>query len=163
MVLTREQLFKTLLYRPIQGDFIWLNPSKYHSKLHGTIAGSLDAKGYVRVKIDGKPYLAHRLAWFYMTGAWPKKQLDHRNKVKNDNSWLNLREADDSDQNGNKDLRINNTSGFRGVYYMKRRNVWIAQLCTKPYKYLGSYQTKEEAAEKYKEAAKEYFGEFYSD
>jgi hypothetical protein len=55
--------------------------------------GSLDHYGYLIIKIKGKQFKAHRLAWFLYYGYFPKKELDHINHIRNDNRILNLREA----------------------------------------------------------------------
>src|ERR1700730_16891152 len=45
----------------------------------GGTAGGSRPDGYLRIGIGYQRYLAHRLAWLYMTGAWPKKAIDHIN------------------------------------------------------------------------------------
>jgi hypothetical protein len=92
-----------------------------------------------------------------MTGMHPVLQVDHRNKVKDDNRWFNLREANQAQQNGNKLRQRNNTSGHTGVQWFKPRNKWRAILCRR---YIGYFDTPEEAAEAYQRAAKAHFGSF---
>lgn len=70
----------------------------------------------MRITLKGKDYLSHRLAWFYMTGAWPEQEIDHINGVRDDNRFANLREADRqiNCQNVRKPYK-NNRTGLLGV------------------------------------------------
>lgn len=96
--------------------------------------------------IDGKNYLAHRLAWFYVYGEWPKNQIDHINRIKTDNRIFNLRDVDNSTNQHNNALRKHNTSGTTGVMNCKSRNCWGAQIYVNNKRiYLGIYKTKEDA------------------
>lgn len=54
--------------------------------------GSLDFYGYRIIKIKGKQYKAHRLAWFLHYGQMPLGVIDHINAIKDDNRILNLRD-----------------------------------------------------------------------
>lgn len=76
----------------------------------GEIAGSFDKYGYITIGIDGKYYKAHRLAWFYVHGLWPKEQIDHINLIKDDNRINNLRCATNSQNCMHHLKRIDNTS-----------------------------------------------------
>jgi len=81
-----------LRYEPETGIFRWLGRSTPNARVRAEDqAGYVRPDGYRCVVIDSIAYLAHRLAWFYMTGAWPTAEIDHRNGSKDDNSWINLR------------------------------------------------------------------------
>lgn len=110
-----------LKYEPKTGLFRWLVWRPNGIKV-GDIAGADHGDGYISIGVFGKIHLAHRLAWLYITGEWPKDQIDHRNRVRNDNRWRNLREADDvlNRQNIEKP-RSHNTTGFLGVSRRKDR------------------------------------------
>jgi len=77
--LTQEKLREYLIYSPETGEFKWRkNRGRARS---GGLAGAPDRNKYIRVWIYGQKYLAHRLAWFYMTGTWPDEQIDHCNNI----------------------------------------------------------------------------------
>jgi hypothetical protein len=152
-------LLEILHYDPDAGVFQWAKP---RPKIRvGQRAGTLHHRGYIYLEIDGKHCAAHRLAWFYVTGERPAKQVDHINRDKSDNRFFNLRLAEHGQNRANS--RHNNKNGFKGVTHHK----WLK---TKPYQaqitfqkkviYLGCYATPEEASAAYKEAAERFHGEF---
>lgn len=87
--LTQERLREVLSYDEVTGIFTWVNP--YHKARKTAEAGGVDSSGYRQIRVDGRLYLAHRLAWLFVFGEWPTGELDHRNRVKLDNSIANLR------------------------------------------------------------------------
>jgi hypothetical protein len=94
----------------------------------GSIAGHVGADGYRTIMIDGKAYKAQRLAWLLHTGSWPKDQIDHANRIKDDNRFVNLREATKSQNQINSGMYRNNKSGYRGVYFNKTSGKWAAEI-----------------------------------
>lgn len=96
-----------------------------------------------------------------MTGKWPERLVDHKNKIKIDNCWNNLREADHSKNSANRKMHKNNSTGFKGI--AKSEGKFIAQI---GHNYriikLGRFATPEEAHAAYVKKAKELFGEFAS-
>jgi hypothetical protein len=150
------RLKRDYLYNQETGDF-------YHLK-RGSTAGYRRKDGYVELYVGGMPYLAHRMAWLYTTGQLPH-EVDHKNGVRSDNRWSNLREASRSQNNGNsngwsKSKRKNNLP--RGVYINKAlphrflARIEIGRRCIS----LGSFDTVAEAETAYKEAAHKHFGVF---
>lgn len=125
----------------------------------GQPAGSTSkVNGYLEIRIDTVLYSGHRLAWLYMTGHYPSG-VDHRNRIRSDNRWPNLRLADQSQNGQNKSMQKNNTSGYRGVSFCKNR--WVAEIWVRgKKKYLGSYRDAKEANEVAMLAREMYFGEF---
>ncbi len=155
-MITQTDLKELLYYHPESGDFVW--QIKVGRAAAGTQAGTMD-NGYIRIKIGKKKYRASRLAWLYMTGVHPEKQIDHRNLSRHHNEWANLREADGVQQNANKRTQRNNRVGIRGVSLWKDK--WRAVIyARKKRRFLGYFKTKVEAAAAYKAAAQIQFGEF---
>lgn len=154
--LTQERLKEVLHYDPETGVFTSL---KWRGGVSqpGVVCGCVQPHGYVRISVDGKPYYAHRLAWFYMTGRWPTHTIDHINRDRADNKIANLREATHRQQRGNTRLRKDNKSGFKGVSFSCVMKKWHTQIGTRT---VGFYTTKEEAAEAYRVAAIVEYGEF---
>lgn len=88
-MLTQEYLKSILEYNPETGDFIRLKSKGGH--MEGSIAGAKDSLGYIRISIDSKLYLAHRLAFLFMDGKLPESNVDHIDGNPSNNSWSNLR------------------------------------------------------------------------
>ena len=125
--LAAERLRELLEYFPETGIFRWRVSPARNVKV-GDIAGCLNGKGYLQIKIDGKLHSAHRLAWLYTHGTWPADQIDHINRDRSDNRILNLREATPAENGRNMSKASNNTSGYPGVYWRKARQKWQAQI-----------------------------------
>lgn len=92
-MLTQTRLRELLTYDPDTGVFVW-RATPTTQRVAGKPAGSPNAHGYMRTTIDKRPYFLHRLAFLYMTGAFPAGHCDHINRVKSDNRWANLRDVD---------------------------------------------------------------------
>lgn len=120
-MITSETLKYLFTYDPETGQFV----RKVRRKLRaGTVAGCMTNNGYLVIHIDGKLYLTHRLAFLYMTGEWPTKNVDHIDMDKTNNRWSNLRLADKSENGCNRSKQINNTSGMKGVSWARRSEKW---------------------------------------
>ena len=176
-MITQAKLKRLLHYDPETGDFTWLERTPdmfedgkrnketicktWNSKYAGTVAGSVDGKGYIQIMINHIYYMAHRLAWLYENGEIPDYQLDHINNDKQDNRIFNLRKASGSQNCANKALTKSNTSGYKGVYYEKVMNKYRASIRINGKKIrLGFFDDPAEAHETYKKAAEELFREF---
>jgi hypothetical protein len=156
MRLSRKLLKELLHYDP--GSGIWTRLKSRRTDLVGKQAGSLTADGYVAIFCAGKNYLAHQLAWFYMTGRWVP-EIDHEDTVKMHNEWNNLRSATRGNNRANSRLAKNNKLGVKGVRKYKNRYQARIRVRTKEI-YLGYYATIEEAAAAYAIAARKHHGEF---
>lgn len=113
--------------------------------------------GYVIGSNGGKQVKMHRL----LLKVSDSKMTDHKNDIKHDNRRSNLRICSCSENNKNLKKRKSNTSGYKGVFYIKSVDKWMAQIM-KDYKgiYLGLFKNKDDAAKAYNNKATELFGEF---
>lgn len=154
--LSIERLYELLIYDPETGLFHWaVSRRKCRA---GAVAGHINAQGYWAIGIDGTTHLGHRLAWLYMTGRWPACQVDHENRNRSDNSWLNLREATQPQNNANT---VGKIPGRPKGIHRHSDGRWRAQIRANGAKYhLGCFDTQEEAGAAYAAAAKQHFGEF---
>ena len=154
--LTAQRLRELLNYDPETGVFTRRLKNANCVKI-GDIAGSLDGRGYCRIRIDGKKRRAHRLAWLYMHGKWPLGEIDHINGFPADNRISNLRDVSHTEntRNVHKPNRDNASSKFRGVHWHRRDLKWTAQIrANGTIKYLGAFATEEAAAAAYVAAKK---------
>lgn len=155
---TADKLRAHLDYKPETGEF-WTRPRKIGTVQH--FGKTRVPAVTIRLKEgDGvfRHYYAHRLAWLWMTGEWPRDEIDHINNNSTDNRWENLREASHIENNRNKDFR----SGRKllGACFHKASGLWRAIIRGKN---LGYFKTPEEAHVAYKRAAIEEYGEFAHD
>lgn len=165
-IITQQRLKEVLHYNPDTGIFIWIKPTGKGIHI-GDVAGAIKVtrpnnKGrqYIHIGIDGKVYLAHRLAFLYMNGKFPTEVTDHKDCNGLNNKWNNLREATHSQNNGNIRTHTDNKSGIKGVIFHKGK--WRATIAREKNKtkHLGTFSTKELARNAYVKAAKQYFGKF---
>ncbi|MGO8242969.1 HNH endonuclease [Rhizobium johnstonii] len=133
-----------LYWRPRDGSARY--DKAFNTRFAGKDAGGRKALGYVLLKLQGRFYLAHRVAWAVQTGAYPKKHIDHINGVRDDNRWENLRDVTPSENLRNIRLPKTNTSGRIGVRFVARDKIWAAAIYAERKQiYLGSFKTKEDA------------------
>lgn len=158
--ITQAHLKELLYYEPETGDFIRL--IRRGAAIAGDVAGKAHYSGYWYIRISKKHYAAHRLAWFYTHGFWPKEDIDHINNDRSDNRIVNLRECTRSQNIQNSKLYKKSSSGFKGVSKSKRnKKPWFSQIQVEgKLKYLGSYISPDLAHKAYCDAADKYFGEF---
>lgn len=142
MRLKQDRLKRLLHYFPEEGKFYWL-VNKSSAKMFDE-AGSLQKDGYIIIGIDKKSYLAHRLAFLFMTGEVPE-YVDHINGDRSDNRWENLRPCSLSENNRNRKITNKNTSGVKGVSWHKASGKWQVQLSVKGNNHFGLYSSLEEA------------------
>jgi len=158
--LTVDLLKHLFDYDKETGNLIW-KVSNARSQKIGDIAGSFDTSlGYVRVGISGKKYYAHRLVFLYHKGYLPKT-IDHINGDKVDNRIGNLRAVTASQNQHNRKINSNSTSGYKGVSYYKHKNKWCARIRLENKRIeLGYYKTPEEADAVVRKAREELHGSF---
>ena len=167
MSLTQEYLKECVSYDPATGVFWWKSRPEKHfdskrahsisnSRDSGNIAGVVTARGYRAIKINGKSYQAHRLAWLYMKGSWPQKTIDHINGRKLDNRIDNLRDVSQGDNCKNQ-ARRKGENLLMGVYWSKRSHKWQAGIRVQGKQvHLGFYESLLNAVAARKSAEKKY-------
>ena len=163
-MLTCGRLKELLTYDPLTGIFMWREdmPHKSGPRRNGTRAGSVNNTGYYSIGIDGKYYKASRLAWLYMTGEWPSVDIDHRNRIRTDDRFENLREATQSQNSANKPAHRGKKIPFKGVYQEKSWGPGFYSVVTKNKKRYreGPFDTAEDAHQDYLTRAALMHGEF---
>lgn len=161
-MLTAERLRSLMAYDPETGIFVRLVSAGCRAAGSEVgLAHPSTPTGYVMMGVDGRLYKAHRLAWLYVYGEWPAKDLDHRDGNRANNAIGNLREATESQNAANSGLRRHNTSGFRGVSWNSRAGKWKAAIVVRGRtRHLGFFADAAEAGAVYEEAAAREFGEF---
>lgn len=159
--ITREQLKTLLDYNPETGKFIWkVDINNRHA---GDIAGCETTWGYNRICIYKREYRCARLAWLYMTGIWPTNEVDHKDRNRRNDSWSNLRQANRFENGSNRRNSLNNTSGYKGVVWLKHRNTWAARIRSNgKTRDVGYSKDPMIAAALYDSAAKMFHGDFCS-
>ena len=112
---TLKQVFN---YDPLSGLFT----------RDGKPTGCLDrSTGYVVLRYKCQKYYAHRIAFVCM-GLEVPDQVDHKDGVRSNNKWINLRESNNSKNSKNSSMKSSNTSGSTGVYWSKRDQRWIGEV-----------------------------------
>ena len=160
--LTAEKLRELLHYEPATGIFTWKISTSNRVKV-GDAAGYPEGGGYLRIMVQSRRYKAHRLAWLYVYGEWPKDQIDHINRNRSDNRIANLREVTNKQNMQNAGKSSHNTSGHPGVCWHKQHSKWQAKIMHN-YKgiHLGYFATLEEALSARKAAEKLYWADTYT-
>ena len=125
-MITQEKLKELLGYDSDTGVFTWI--VKRQGVKHRAMAGTLNSNGHRQIMVGGKLYLAHRLAFLYVTGSWPEDQTDHVNHRRDDNRWSNLREVSHTENGRNQSKPKRNTSGVVGIFWNKQVSKWQAQI-----------------------------------
>lgn len=147
--ITYTRLIQLFKYDAETGLFYWIEKPNRRISV-GDVAGTI-SHGYVSVRIDGRRYPIHRLAWLYVTGEWPVSDIDHINGVRNDNRFVNLRVVTDSVNKQNKyRAQSNNEVGVLGVSMACGGKKYRARIkAGSKQKHLGVFDTAEDAAEAY--------------
>ena len=149
-----------LNYNPDTGELTWLvSAGRIRS---GDVVKSMESQGYLKAKIKGKTYKAHRLAWLLHHGESPPRLIDHINGNRSDNRIANLRLATPAQNSANAKLQSNSTSLLKGVYYVPSKRKWRATVSNQRVIHrLGYFHSKEQAGEAAANKRRELQGEFY--
>lgn len=148
MELTQKILKELIYYDPKTGLFIWLLRDikwfthckypqmtcdhwnlMYENKIAGCIRDTKDefSSKYIGIKVLGIPYRAHTLAWLYIYGYMPLI-IDHIDHNGLNNAILNLRDSTHMENQQNRPMQKNNTSGFTGVSWKSKLKKWQVQI-----------------------------------
>ena len=142
-IVSHKRLVELLSYDLATGIFLWKRDRKGGARA-GQRAGCSRRDGRIMISVDGIDYRAHRLAWFYIHGFWPINEIDHIDGDVTNNSILNLREADRSQnqvnqigrgvdkgiylhQNGRWRVRVNFRGKTHNIGYFSSKNEAIKQ------------------------------------
>ena len=125
-MLTQLNLHQSLNYEPQTGEFFWIESPTQRIKAGSRAGFEKKGDGYRYIKIGGRAYGEHRLAWLYMTGAWPSEEIDHTNRVRSDNRFENLRQVNRKQNCENRKPRAGSAANFRGVSWSNGR--WHATI-----------------------------------
>lgn len=147
---SREEVAALIAYDPQTGLFT--HKVNGHKRKAGTVTGRLDTKGYVRIRLLGYEFKAHRLAWLLTYGVWPQAEIDHINGCPSDNRLMNLRDVSVAVNGWNrKGAMRNNKAGLLGVSTIGKK--FHAQIKAEgAHMFLGAFSTPEEAHAAYLEA-----------
>jgi hypothetical protein len=152
--LTQAALKAALHYDQETGEFTRLT-----GRTAGQRTGTVNGAGYVTITVGGRTRLAHRLAWMFIYGRFPEKNIDHADRNKKNNKISNLRECDQSGNMQNAGKRNGGTSKYLGVClssaHKNFKKKWIAQIMIgKKNIHIGLFRTEEEAHKAYMDTKK---------
>lgn len=155
-VINQSVINEAVEYEPDTGIFRWASP---RSKIQvGAVAGFKRADGYIHIKINGRCYLGHVLAWVCIHGVMPSGEIDHINHNRSDNRIINLRDVTPSENAKNRKKYKNNSTGRAGVFLRKDSGKYTANInANGKLKHLGTFKTKVEAVIA-REAAEKMYG-----
>jgi len=144
--MTKKLVKEVFSYDVASGILSWRYNKKHRESKAGDEVGCSDDKGYRVVHYEGKIYKVHRLIYLYVYGYMPEI-VDHKNRVKNDNTISNLREVTSSQNSCNRSLSSRNTSGVTGVSLNPRKSgEWVARISVDgKRKHLGYYDEFDDA------------------
>jgi hypothetical protein len=153
-----------ILYRKPRCRKWFISEGQYkiwHKRFCGKPAGKTNSSGHIQIPINKKHYMAHRIIWVMHYGEIsPDIEIDHENEIKNDNRIKNLRLATSIQNRCNTKQRENNTSGYKGVYWCKKRTKWIGTVKISGIAKTQGFDLKENAAKWAEQKRLEIHGEF---
>ena len=127
-ILTAERLRELFHYNSETGVLTRLVRTSNSVKV-GDVAGWLTSEGYIRIRVDGRPHMAHRLAWLYIHGRFPPAETDHANGIRDDNRIINLRAVTNGEnQQNQRRARSNSASGLLGACWSAPHRKWRAKI-----------------------------------
>lgn len=174
-------VFKLFKYNRVTGEFTWRartpdmfdgdadsqwsqnTPAgkcdRWNARYAGKRAGYKHPSGYMHVKIFGILYGLHNIAWLMINRKWPNPEADHKNRIKSDNRWCNLRKANRFQNCQNRGVRSDNSLGATGIVRTHNKFLVRIQANGKRIK-VGRFATLEQAKAAYKKYSKKMHGKF---
>lgn len=152
-----ERMKEMLTYAPDTGLFVWLVDGTKNAKYKaGDVAGTIHPDGYVIISFMSQTFHAARLAWLYVYDEFPKNQIDHIDRNKENNRIDNLRDVSAWVNMQNRSVSENTISGITGVT-TERFDRWSASIVVDGiYRYLGRHKSLLSAAKARHRAEKKY-------
>ena len=139
--MTYEEVNEILEYDPTTGLLSWkIDVGPFGRIKAGTVAGSLDADGYVQIGCRGKVYKSHRLCWLIYYKEYPNDQIDHINRIRTDNRIENLRDVSCQQNHHNRSDNVD----YIGVYE-RAGKFRAAKYIKGKLRHFGTYKTPQEA------------------
>lgn len=153
--LTAARLRELLSYDSKSGEFRWIRSKK--GVQIGMRTGAAAGNRYIYITIEHKRHLAHRLAWLYVYGQWPKHQVDHIDRDRRNNRIANLRDVPSYQNNQNiEHARSFSKSGVLGVSWHDHSRKWRARIMRMGVETrLGLFDTLEQASAAYVRAKRQ--------
>lgn len=154
--ITADQLRAHCDYDPMAGTFT--RRESHRRWKAGAVMAGTESHGYTLIWLMGKQRAAHRLAWLWMTGAWPSKDIDHIDGDRANNAWANLRHVDRSTnlENIHGPKSHNRSTGLLGAYHSPSPGRFVSRIQVRgKSKSLGSFGTAEDAHAAYLSAKRE--------
>lgn len=173
--LTHERVRELFDYDSQQGLLIWKERpvedfkreqdwKSWNTRFCGKVFGTIKIFGKNKTRphkrrygtYSGKMHLHYRLVWLYHNKKAPKI-LDHIDQNPLNDKIENLRPSSPVHNQRNTKMRVNNTSGITGIYWVKRDNKWCSKIMVKgKYTHLGYFTDKQDAIKARKEAELKY-------
>lgn len=146
-----EDLRANFRYDPETGHLYWKHgyrPTNSPGRVPGTIAGTRNPNGYIKVRLGKYTMSAHRVAWAIFHGEDPGLRLvDHKDRDPSNNRISNLRIANHAQNSHNSSRKPKGRSGVKGVYWIRPMQKWKAQVVCGGYLHnCGYFDTIEDAA-----------------
>jgi hypothetical protein len=123
-IITQEYLQSIFDYN--NGNLYWKVAISRKTKI-GNKAGCLRPDGYVKIGVNGKDYLGHRLIYLYHYGYLPKL-IDHKDANPSNCCIENLRAASNTENVLNAKISKKNTSGLKNVHWHKQGKKWQVKI-----------------------------------
>lgn len=164
---SQEELLAMLSYNPENGELRW-RTSKGSRRVAGAIAGGIHkGENRRRISINYRQYYSYTLIWYMVTGHWPRwpdEIVDHKDVygLPRDfgDRWENLRLATCMNNQWNKTIQKNNTTGYPGLGFLQSGKPFAIIRHKNKVHYLGSFNSLEQAKRARQKAEVALFGEF---